>query len=319
MKSLVEFKEFYKGMYDDLLQLDATRISILNYIRLLVVIFFCIFLFAVFLFEVTFKKISISINELAIGTLIFSVIIFGVLLSVFLKMAKAKTLEFDNAFKIRFILPLISFINENLEYNFDASISAFNLKESMLFPFNPKLIDFTSGEGYISGKLDSVFLQSSYVSSPPFKGFFFVADFDKHFNSETYVLPDFSQKLFGFAGKGLQKMNIIRGELVNLENPTFEKMFSVYSNNQIMSRYMLTTDLMDEIVDFCNIIGRRIYISFINTKIYIAVPSFNLFDPNINKSVLDFGYILKFFTNISKLIEIVEMLDTNELIWGEPK
>ena len=55
------------------------------------------------------------------------------------------------------------------------------------------------------------------------------------------VLPDVAERCFGsLIGNFFQKMNFSDGSLVKLENPDFEKLFSVYSHDQIEARYILT-------------------------------------------------------------------------------
>ena len=56
--------------------------------------------------------------------------------------------------------------------------------------------------------------------------------------------------MFGFLGTKLQKMNKGRGDLVKLENPEFESEFAVYSGDQIESRYILSSSLMERILSF---------------------------------------------------------------------
>ncbi|MEH2286557.1 DUF3137 domain-containing protein [Nostoc sp.] len=57
-------------------------------------------------------------------------------------------------------------------------------------------------------------------------------------------------------------------------------------------RYVLSTSLMDKIVNFCKKTNRNIYICFVNNMIYIAIEEAienNIFDPNLYKSVLSFA------------------------------
>lgn len=69
-----------------------------------------------------------------------------------------------------------------------------------------------------------------------FKGFLFIADFHKEFQGETTVLRDSFFKI---------KMGASR---VKMENPDFEKVFDVFSTNQIEARYLITPSMMERML-----------------------------------------------------------------------
>ncbi|HAN79364.1 MAG TPA: hypothetical protein DCQ31_17155, partial [Bacteroidales bacterium] len=65
-----------------------------------------------------------------------------------------------------------------------------------------------------------------------FKGVFFIADFNKNFKTETIVLNDNWEGILGRFARKIQKLNISRPKLIQLENPEFEKMFQVFGEDQ---------------------------------------------------------------------------------------
>ena len=147
---------------------------------------------------------------------------------------------------------------------------------------------------------------------------FFIADFHKHFSGKTVVLPDTAEKLFGQIGTMLQSLNKFRGQLVKLEDPEFEKLFAVYGDDQIEARYILSTSLMKRIVDFKRKTRRRIFLSFIGSKVYVAVSyTRNLFEPRIFRTLLDFAPIQQYFEDFQMAVGIVEDLNLNTRIWSK--
>ena len=80
-----------------------------------------------------------------------------------------------------------------------------------------------------------------------FRGLFFHADFNKHINGNTYIEPDNAERLFGSWGRKLQGSN--KGKLVKLEDPEFEKLFVVFSTDQVEARYILTPAIMHALVE----------------------------------------------------------------------
>ncbi len=73
-----------------------------------------------------------------------------------------------------------------------------------------------------------------------FQGILISADFHKHFRGKTFVQSDFAEKAFGFLGRTLQKPIFSSLELVQLEDPDFERAFVVRANDQVEARYILT-------------------------------------------------------------------------------
>ena len=114
----------------------------------------------------------------------------------------------------------------------------------------------------------------------------------------------------------LQSWNIGRPDLIQLEDPEFEREFVVYGSDQIEARYILSTSLMRRILDFKNKTGTKIYISFTGSKVYVAVPiNRNMFEPKYFASVNDFSPILDYYRDLTFAIGIVDDLHLNTRIW----
>lgn len=142
-----------------------------------------------------------------------------------------------------------------------------------------------------------------------FRGFLFVADFNKEFKGRTYVLRSTVLSLSA------------RGMRVYLEDPDFEKRFCVYSTDQIEARYILSTSLMKRITDLdmsfdSRMIDSRMTISFFNSTLVIAIPQVrNHFEASIWRSVLDRKFFEREFNTLKQLIGIVDELNLNLRIW----
>jgi Protein of unknown function (DUF3137) len=108
-----------------------------------------------------------------------------------------------------------------------------------------------------------------------------------------------------------------RGQIIRLEDPKFSKYFTVYSNDQIEARYVLSTSLMERLVRFRKKANRQVYISFVESMIYIAIPyQEDLFEPKLFSTMLNFNPIRDYFENLQLMIGIVEDLNLNRRIWG---
>jgi hypothetical protein len=149
-----------------------------------------------------------------------------------------------------------------------------------------------------------------------FKGLFFIADFNKHFSGRTVVLPDTAERFFGRFGQTLQNMNLTRAELIKLEDPEFERQFVVYGTNQVESRYILSTSLMQRILEFQKEVEAPLHIAFVASSIYIAIATRkNMFEPRIIRTILDIGLIQEYVEDLQLAMGIVEDLNLNTRIW----
>lgn len=143
-----------------------------------------------------------------------------------------------------------------------------------------------------------------------FKGLFFGAKFNKYTKVITIIQP-----------KGLKtEINSISHgskELIKLEDPEFSQYFTVYSEDQVEARYILSTNLMEKLVDFKKKVGKNVYVSFVENMIYIAVEYPNgLFEPNLYKSMLSFAPLREYFEAIQLMLGLVEELNLDRKIWS---
>lgn len=104
--------------------------------------------------------------------------------------------------------------------------------------------------------------------------------FDKTFYGRTLVTRDagiFNR--FG-GGNGMQR--------ASLEDPEFEKIFEVYTTDQVESRYLLTPDLMQELVNLEQVFhGGKIKCCFDGGDLFITLQGGNLFEPGSMFTPLD--------------------------------
>ena len=230
-------------------------------------------------------------------------------------------------FKGLVIKRIVHFIDPELSYKSQGCVLQRDYLASEIFK---RKVDVYTGDDCVSGtrgqtKIIFSELHTQYITRGSkgqtyyhdiFKGLFFVGDFNKHFKGKTFVLPDVAERVFGGIGTMFQGMDKRRGELVKLEDIAFEKEFAVYGDDQIEARYILSTSLMKRILDFQKKSGKKISLSFINSKMFIAIPyKRNLFEPRIFKTLIDFSPIKKYYEDFELAIGIVDDLNLNTRIW----
>ena len=139
-----------------------------------------------------------------------------------------------------------------------------------------------------------------------FKGFLFIADFHKDFQGETTILRNSLFKL---------KMGASR---VKMESPEFEKVFDVFSTDQIEARYLITPSMMERMLKLDNNFKKGITISFRNSTILVAIPdSKNRFEADVWSSLNDMNLLKSDFAVLQSLLAIVDELNLNTRIWSK--
>lgn len=139
-----------------------------------------------------------------------------------------------------------------------------------------------------------------------FRGFLFVADFNKEFAGRTIVTRS---SFFSFSTPG---------QRARLEDPAFEKRFDVYTTDQIEARYILSPSLMRRITELDEAYGGRLTLSFHQSTLVVAIPeSVNHFEASVWRSVLDRSLFERDFGMIRQLVGIVDELNLNLRIWSK--
>ena len=237
--------------------------------------------------------------------------------------------DYTHEFKMSVIKPLIHAIDKTMLYSSQTHVSNYFFEHSKLFEEADKL----SGNDYVKGQIDGINIQFSDIHAQNknqdskgkeswdtiFQGLFIVADFNKHFYGETVVLPDSAQNSFGnVIGHWLQSKNAARGELVKMDNPEFEKVFVVYSSDQIEARYILSHSMMEKLLSFKNKSAHPIYVSFTGTHIYMAINyGKDLFEPSVFNSLFDYKVAMEYVKTLHLAIGIVEELKLNQKLWSK--
>lgn len=130
-----------------------------------------------------------------------------------------------------------------------------------------------------------------------FRGQCLTLDFHKTFHGRTLVTRDagiFNR--FG-GGAGLQR--------AGLEDPVFEKIFEVYTTDQVESRYLLTPDLMQKLVDLEKTFrGGKLKACFDGGEMLITLQGGDLFEPG------------SMFTPLDNPARIRELLDDFAAVFG---
>ena len=322
MKTIDDLREFYNTtLVPDLQVLEKERKKIVNKLLISGIIIAAV---ALVIIAVLFRSVEtppLFMFTLFIGGGIWAVIYY------------LSTRDYVTEFKSKVIQRLVTFVDENLKYSKNGCIPMSSFLACQIFKRHP---DRYRGDDLVSGKVGATQLEFSEIHAEYktehtdskghrrtqwhtiFKGLFFIADFNKSFKSKTVVLPDTAERIFGHLGQLFQSWNVMRGQLIKLEDPEFEKEFAVYGDDQVEARYILSTSLMKRIMDFKRKAKKPLHLSFVGSKIYVAITyRKNLFEPRVFQTLLDFKPVQEYFEDLIVAVGLVEDLNLNIRIWSK--
>lgn len=225
--------------------------------------------------------------------------------------------------------PLIQFGDPSFSYHPRASIRRDLFAASRLF--EGESFNRYGGEDLVAGRHGSTQFAFSELSvlrvkrrgkrthtEVVFRGLFFSADFNKAFQGETLVLPDRAEMRLGAVGRAFQSIAGGRGlELVELEDPDFERAFVVRSSDPTEARYLLSTSLMQRILAFHENTGSQLRLSFVGGRLYVAMPlEQDLFEMGLAARV-DMAKVRAWMGELFFATSLVEELDLNTRVWSK--
>ena len=333
-----DFKQFYQSELKPFLKtLDRRRYKLMVVDAIMVAI---ILVGIVYLSDTNHLRARIfqngDVNKTLFDTVAYGMGVLMAILVLWIYIRKQKWVKgFRQDYKLEVVAKIVAHVGGSLQYDPDKKIPTEEFIKSKMFSSK---IDRAYGEDCFTGKVGETEFVFSELDmerknsggssgststmdkdtwSTIFKGLFFMADFNKTLKTETIVLPDNWEDLLGNVARKLQRATATYGELIQLENPEFEKYFRTYSKDQIEARYALSPALMERIVAFRKKTGAAFSLSFAGSKIYIALPlKTDLFEPRVWKSNDNYEYVSSNLGFILLFVSIVEELNLNTRIWG---
>lgn len=221
-------------------------------------------------------------------------------------------------YKTDIISKIISTLCETTSYKPDQGISEQTFVHSKLFSTPP---DRYRSEDLITGVIGKTNFECSEIVAEEkqvihdkkgrretwvdiFRGFFFIADFQKDFKGDTLIYRNAWIKPF------------FNSERVKLENQEFKKSFDVYSSDQVEARYLLSPAIMEKLLELDRKFPGKITVSFRHSLIVIAIPdSKNHFETSIWTSQTNNSQLKQEFNTLKALFNIVNDLNLNLRVW----
>ena len=187
----------------------------------------------------------------------------------------------------------------------------------MIYDFD---IDKYSGNDLIFGQIEGVRVKFSDIEAISIKedlhgnkthrvlfaGILFVADFPKRLKGVTQICS------------GMDDFKDYGGKRARMDDAEFERLFRVYTTDQIEARYALTPSLMENLKLLKTRFHRPINIVLIGDKICIAIRTGrDNFEPDLRRPLVGKGANRFYKDEIGGFLRIVEELRLNRKIWPD--
>lgn len=330
IQSMSAFNTFAdKELKSDIEAMEGGRSKSSNlfYIQAAVAVLFMVAMISITVFG---KNISQNLPMLIGGIVVF-IVVFSLGVAFFAK----KTFKNTNfpdylSFKKHVFQKLIKFVNPHFEYIDKGQITVPELLHSGMFIEKNYKISGTdqifgvhSGVPFQSCNLTVSFRPNFSNEKDPddivFYGNYFVARFNKTFQSPIYIYPknSFIKELKENDISLFLNTNCTE---VKLEDPEFSKQFKVYCDDQVMARYVLTPTMMERLKEI-NARSKGDFHIAINDKNIVLANNSSSKSQDISGlqnslfTKIDMKLVQSLYQEFTENLSMIETLKLNNNIW----
>jgi hypothetical protein len=177
----------------------------------------------------------------------------------------------DREFKTNAVSSVVRALGNGLTYRPSSSLTSSMFEALEMFPWRVHVF-FSADE--ISGSKGPVKYSFHDVQAgigPAFKGIVARLEFNKNFSGHTVVIPDSEGR---WPAVGFEQGSRGNKSIVRLEDPDFERVFSVYSTDDQQARYLLTPKFMERLLLAWGLYGGGgMRACFVSNYLVIALPT----------------------------------------------
>ena len=218
--------------------------------------------------------------------------------------------KYTKIFKEKVITTFVKSYDENLQFDATRGINSATYVDAEF----ERHFDRYSCEDLISGTTDddfSIMLSEVHTENEHtdedghthyttlFHGLFGCVTTQKNVEAPVTIHSD-----KGFFGKLFKNKTKIE-----MDSAEFEKQFDVCSENKIVAMQILTSDVMNFMLDFKEKYKTKFEITLKNNKIYIRFYTGDTFEPSHFKNSLDKDLLLKYYNIINFTIDFCKLIN----------
>ena len=298
-----EFKDIYNELYSkNATQLEELRKSIVSKYAIFGII---MVILVVFVLPQFYLMEELSVQIIVIGFLLTFIIFIGIM-GIYGK-------RYVGAYKHNIISKFVKLVNENLEYKSISKSASTARPEYMMANFDSKPFNRFYQDDYIEGNIEedvNMKIFDLHIQNVVKRG------------KNTYTEEIF-QGIFARC-TSLNNINttikITRNKLkildskdrIQMDSGEFEEYFDVYAEDKITAMRILTSEIMQCLIDFQNKYDLDFEIVFKNNVIYSRFFTGPMFEPKIIGDAMDEGLIFRYYTILKFIIDITQTVNASK-------
>lgn len=251
-------------------------------------------------FLITIAFILFFIIQTLNNTILFVIVTIVLLIGSRLTLKGAIS---QNNYASKFKNEVITYFFKGLDLEYtpkvDNELELINEYKNACFDFSP--FDTYSFDDNITGKIDDNIVINIY---------------DSHITCKTNSgdpstnFGEVFEGLFAIINLDLEKPvsmritneSISKKSSISLDNTEFEKFFSVISDDDVIAYRLLTSDIMEQLLDFGLNYNLKFDIAIRKNKLYFRIHTGALFEPGMAKESIKKENFLKYYNSL-KLVE----------------
>ena len=289
------FDEIYKKIYDKYnIEIEHKRKKILIQNIVILIAFIAIYIIT----NIFMPYLSIFLLPIILVT---GIIYFAL---------KPYSKKFSKIYKETIISDLVSNYNPGLKFSTTGKISQSTYNNAEFESYD----EFYSND-YIYGEFDGIInfemgdihtVNVSHTSNGRttrttiFQGLFSSSKLNKNLNSKIKIRSD----------KGLMGIFYKEKDLLHMDSQEFEKYFDVLTNNKILAMRILTSDIMDYLIQFKKDNKIKFEISIKNQSCYIRIHCSNMFEGSLLTNSLNYDKLQKYYNFLNFMCTLNKRINT---------
>lgn len=221
--------------------------------------------------------------------------------------------DYRRGYKHKIVAEIIRLIDPDFKFFYDHHIPLKTFIESGLYYEQP---DDCKGDDYVSGTIDGTAFKFSELKATVgqnqektqvFRGLFFQMSSNYQLKEPVYLFPDASAYQ---AEEEWQKEQLAgRDNRIRMTHDQFERHFSVFGRAEEEARALLGPHMINAILELDKLLGKRIKLSFIGSKIYYAIPyGGRIFEPHLIDSGVYPGAVMNIYHHFELVDKMVKLL-----------
>lgn len=263
-------------------------------------------------FFINLLLLKININTNLSSAIVFSPLILFFLFVHLVFVNIHTTRIYQKNYRENTIFNLVKKMNVNLSFNLDKyTFSEVNRMYSNA-AFDDKHFSYVIHDTFIEGYLDEeTYIKIIDINVNDEVGIGRNKRIYKVFSGIFAIIDSYKNRDIGtFIKISKNKLKILNEkDRVEMDSSQFEKYFDIYSEDKILTMRLLTSDIMNQLIDFNNKSGIDFEIVFRNGSIYFRFFIEDLFKPSIYRDATSKKTLFIHFSTLKFIMDVTQKIN----------